>query len=96
MDLSSSGSVLLIKDNIKSVEHFQNIKSALDIMGTNHKSITIKIPDSLSMTSSVIGYLMKLIHKEGINLTMEVGDERLYSLLDDLGLKDEFHVRKSF
>jgi len=94
MELETDGSTLTIIDNIKSVAHFQEIKSALDKMKTTNSSISIKIPTSLSITSSVIGYLMKLIHKDGIRLSIAVGDERLVKLLSDLGLSSEFSVRK--
>jgi len=94
MELKVDGSILTIIDNIKSVEHFQEIKLALDKMKLSSSSISIKIPNSLSITSSVIGYLMKLIHKDGIRLSLSVGDERLVKLLTDLGLSSEFNVRK--
>ncbi len=94
MTLKTDGSVLIITDNIKSVDDFQEIKKELDSMKSAHTSITIKIINSLSMTSSVIGYFMKLIHKDGISLSMSIGDERLINLLDELGLSSEFNVRK--
>jgi hypothetical protein len=94
MELNIEGSTLTITDNIKSVEHFQEIKSALDKMKISNSSIHIKISNSLSITSSVIGYLMKLIHKDEIRLSMSVGDDRLVALLNDLGLSSEFNVSK--
>jgi len=94
MTLKTDGSVLIITDNIKSVDDFQKIKKELDAMKSTYTSISIKIINSLSMTSSVIGYFMKLIHKDGISLSMSIGDERLINLLDELGLSSEFNVRK--
>ena len=82
MTLKTDGSVLIITDNIKSVDDFQKIKKELDAMKSTYTSISIKIINSLSMTSSVIGYFMKLIHKDGISLSMSIGDERLINLLD--------------
>ena len=95
MQLTVKGNQLLITDNIKSVEHFQNIKSKLDEMKTKSSSLVIHIIDSLSITSSVIGYLMKLTHKESIRITILAGDERLVHLLNDLGLTQEFNVKKA-
>lgn len=94
MELNIDGSTLTITDNIKSVEHFQEIKTALDKMKINNSTIHIKISNSLSITSSVIGYLMKLIHKDSVRLSLTVGDDRLVALLNDLGLSSEFNVRK--
>jgi len=94
MELRTNSSVVEIIGNIKSVENFQEIKSVLDVMIKSHNLITLKIPTSLSMTSSVIGYLMKLIHKDGIQLSMQIGDDRLINLLKDLGLDKEFRITK--
>ncbi len=95
MQLKTDGSTLTITDNIKSVEHFQAIKSSLDEIKGSHSSISIRIIDSLSITSSVIGYLMKLVHKENIKISITAGDDRLINLLKDLGLSSEFNVRKA-
>ncbi len=95
MELKTTGSVLEILGNIKSVEHFQEIKSVLDKMKQNHTRITLKIPTSFSMTSSVIGYLMKLVHKDNIDLSILAGDIRLINLLKDLGLDTDFKITKA-
>jgi len=82
----------VITSCIKSVSDFQEIKTTIDaISGT---SINLEIIDSFSITSSVIGYLNKLIHKDGITIHMSVSDSRLYELLNDLSLISLFNVRK--
>ena len=45
------------------------------------------------MTSTVIGYLMKLVNIDKITISMIVGDQRLYQLLDELSLVKAFNVR---
>ena len=95
MQLKAAGNQLTITDNIKSIEDFQHIKTQLDEMKTKHASINLRIVDSLSITSSVIGYLMKLTHKENIRITILAGDERLLHLLNDLGLSQEFNAKKA-
>ena len=60
-----------------------------------HKSIIIEIKDSISITSSIIGYFTKLVQKEGIDLSIKVGDESLMELFDDLNLVSLFKVRKA-
>lgn len=94
MDISTSGSEVKITGNIKSVSDFQTIKSTLDSVIVNNSSINLIIEDSISITSSVIGYLNKLILKDGIKLTMSVGNDDLISLLNDLNLSSVFNVRK--
>lgn len=93
MEISYSSNIINIKGNIKSIEDFEKIKNILDSLINNYKSITINIPDSIAMTSSVIGYLNKLVLKDDINLKLNVGNESLYELLDDLGVISRFNVR---
>ena len=94
MEISTSGSNVTIKGNIKSVTDYQHIKSTIDPLIANNKQLTINIVDSISMTSSVIGYLNKLVLKDKIDLTIKVGSQELYDLLDDLNLISIFKVTK--
>jgi hypothetical protein len=94
MELSVSGNMVTIKGNIKTVSDYQEIKGNLDAITSNTKSMTIKILDSISITSSVIGYLNKLVLKDGVSLSIEVGNQQLKELFDDLNLTALFKVRK--
>ncbi|KJU84246.1 hypothetical protein MBAV_003560, partial [Candidatus Magnetobacterium bavaricum] len=58
------------------------------------RKITINIPQSLTMTSSVIGYLLKLVFEHKIDLSILVKDEKLFNLLDVLNLVAVFKVKK--
>ncbi len=95
MEILSIGNTATIQGNIKSISDLQEIKNCLGEMIQGNKSITLKIVDSISITSSVIGYLTKLIHKDKITISMIVGDLRLYNLLDELNLISQFNVRRS-
>jgi hypothetical protein len=44
------------------------------------------------MTSTVIGFLMKLVHHDKIQISISVGDSRLYDLLDELNLVQLLNV----
>ena len=94
MEINISSNDITITGNIKSVSHFQEIKNSLDRVASQHKSIVVNISDSLSITSSVIGYFNKLILKDNIDLRMNVGNEQLMHLLDDLNLTSVFKARK--
>jgi hypothetical protein len=85
---------LSIVGNIKSIEDGIEIKNALtSLQKTGAGSILLKIKDSFSMTSTVIGHLMKLVNIDKVNISLAVGDERLYQLLDELSLVQLFNVR---
>ena len=94
MDISASGNVVKIKGNIKTVSDYQDIKNTMDSLVGTHQSIIIEIPDSISITSSVIGYFTKLVQKDKIDLSIKVGDPDLMELFEDLGLVALFKVRK--
>jgi hypothetical protein len=95
MEIEASSNTLVIKGNIKSISDFQSIKQRLDTMIIENKSININILDSLSITSSVIGYLNKLVLKDNIDIHMNVKNEQLLHLLDDLNLISTFKAKRS-
>jgi len=94
MDISTTSNVVTITGNIKSVSDYQRIKETLDSMIQSQKSIVLEIKDSISITSSLIGYFTKLVQKEGIDLSIKVGDTSLLELFEDLNLIGLFKVRK--
>lgn len=94
MELTATSDTLTITGNIKSISDFQDIKNRLDSMKTTTKNILIIIKDSISVTSSVIGYFNKLILKDKIALRMKIGNAELMELLDDLHLSKTFNVSK--
>ncbi len=94
MNIETSSGTVTINGNIKSIGDFQAIKNAMDGMVSNHKSITINIVDSISLTSSIIGYLNKLILKDGINIQLNVGNYLLMDLINDLNLSSTFKAKK--
>jgi len=95
MEITSSSNTINITGNIKSINHLSEIKSLIDSVVSQHKSIIVNIVDSLSITSSVIGYFNKLILKDNINIEMRIGNDQLLNLLNDLNLTSTFKARKS-
>lgn len=95
MNIEARESVATITGNIKSVSDFQAIKSVLDGVVAQHSRITVNIPESLSITSSVIGYLNKLVLKDKVVISMSVGNQQLLDLLEDLNLASVFNAKKS-
>ena len=94
MKVTMSSNTLTITGNIKSVNDYQEIKTVADTLVQEHTSIIIVIEDSLSITSSVIGYFNKLVLKDAVRLSMHVGNQQLMELLDDLHLTSVFNVKK--
>lgn len=85
---------LEIIGNIKSIDDYSRIKSEIDvIVNAGQKEIHLKLLDSFSLTSSVIGYLIKTINLNKITLHTYVNDERLDKLLASLNLSTMFNVK---
>jgi hypothetical protein len=93
MEISSHDNIVNIDGNIKSISDFQNIKNTVDSIVAQHKKIVVNINDSISITSSVIGYFNKLILKDNIDLELNVASKQLIELFDDLNLTAAFKVR---
>ena len=95
MQIETTGSnELSINGNIKSIEDGMAIKEAMNALkNQGAKSIQVKIQDSFSMTSTVIGFLMKLVNIDQIRISLFVSDRRLYQLLEELSLVQAFNVR---
>ncbi len=94
MDISSSANTVKITGNIKSISDFQSIKSTIDAIKDSTSTITLDIRDSISITSSVIGYLNKLVLKDSIDLNMKVANAQLMELLNDLNLTGTFKAKR--
>lgn len=93
-NITKSTGGILINGNIRGTTDINKIKES--IASCNLKDgdcFTIEIKDSFAMPSAMIGYLMKLVEQNKIELTLKVGDERLAELLDDLGLTKAFNIK---
>ena len=83
-----------IEGVIKSVSDSQAIKDALNSCG-DIKSVNLEITDSFSITSSVIGFLLKKKQGDNVNLSIKVSDARIYELFQSLNLVEVLNVRKA-
>ena len=94
MEISTSGNTVNITGSIKSVSDYQTIKATFDSLKSSSSSIIVNIVDSISITSSVIGYFNKLVLKDKVNLQLNIGNQQLMELLGDLHLVEVFKARK--
>ena len=94
MQIDNNNNTISVKGNIASVSDFETIKENLETLKASHSNIVLKIYDSLVINSSLIGYLVKIVNQDGINLNFQAGSEVLYELLDDLGLSKTFNLER--
>lgn len=96
MDIETRGNEIVISGNIKTVEDGIAIKNVLrDSVNDGQRSFNLKIIDSFSMTSSVIGCLMNLVQNDKVVISVAVYNNNLYTLLDELGLLKILNVRQA-
>jgi hypothetical protein len=92
MKLETRGNGVDVYEVIKTIADSQNLISTIDTI-KNGGSVTVRIHDSFTLPSSVIGYLLKL-NDSNVSVHLEVKDDVLYELLSDLSLTQVFNVRK--
>ena len=89
---------IIVTGTIKPIANAQAIKEAISKAHQQHPDtiINLMIKDSFIITSSVIGFLMKSIKMDKMNLYVNVGSEELYTMLDDMSLIEVMNVRKAY
>lgn len=85
-----------ILGTIKTIVDGQNIKEAIrKAFDQNGKAaLRLHVKDSFIITSSVIGFLIKSIKIDKMDLHIHVASAELYSMLEEMNLIDSMNVRK--
>lgn len=96
MNITQNGAAeLTISGNIKTIDDSIALREAVQkLVEGGCDSVTLRIPESFAMPSAVIGYLMKLVNRDKVTLSVIAGDQRLRELLDELQLTVQFGVRE--
>jgi hypothetical protein len=94
LEITNNGndSNIVVSGVIRSVEDSTQLNEAIESVST--PSLQIVILDSFSMTSTVIGTLLKCTHAKKINLNIKVHNARLFTLFDNLNLVGELNIKK--
>lgn len=92
--IKNSQNELTILGNIKTIDDYQAIRTAtMALVNGGSTQIVYVMQDSLAMTSSVIGFLVKLVRHDKIQVSIQVHDIRLLELLEELALTELFRAR---
>ena len=83
-----------IKGVVKSIVDSQQIKDTVESVTHNVNNLTIEFIDSFALTSTVIGYLIKKVQADNLNLNIIIHNDQLFELFDMLSLTALFNVRK--
>lgn len=86
--------MITILGNIKTTDDYLAIKKLSNsLIEGGARQLTLVLLDSIAMTSSVIGYLIKLINHDKIKIAVHISDKRLMELLTELNLAGLFNAR---
>ena len=87
---------ITITGNIKTTDDYLAIRRhCQDLVDAGVRTFSLRIHESMSMPSSVIGYFVKLIKRDRVEIAMFIEDPRLLELLDELGLTGTFGARRA-
>ena len=90
----TNSSEITITGNIKTTADYLEIRNLVtEALWGGGTELTLRINESLSMPSSVIGFFVKLVNRDKVRLTMVIQDPRLLELLDELQLATLFGAR---
>jgi len=92
MEIKQTKNIIEVNGVIKTINNSQLLVDAIK-EAAKTGSVVLKINDSFSLPSTVIGELLKLKDND-VDITIEIKDEILYELLDDLNLVDTFNIKK--
>jgi hypothetical protein len=94
MEIKSSGThELTVTGIIKTIDDSMALRAEVQrLYEGGATAISLRIEDSFALPSAVIGYLMKLVNRDRVRLTLIAGDPRLSELLADLQLTNSFGV----
>lgn len=87
-------STIVITGHIKSIIDAQTIRKSIEeSIAQGSRSVHLVVEDSFSMTSAVIGFLLKVVN-DGIQISITLSDHRLWKLLNDFQLITVLNVQE--
>jgi len=95
ISLTVKNNEVIVSGNVISISDYWLIKeNVINLVEKGHKEIIITFNDAELLSSSVIGFFLKLTLKDKINLKIKVKNPQLYSFMEILGLIKTLQVEK--
>ncbi|MCS7214613.1 MAG: hypothetical protein RMI30_00470 [Thermodesulfovibrio sp.] len=96
IEVSVSNNLIRIYGQVQNIADYALIREKIvEMISNNFRDIKIVFEESNAVTSSIIGFLLKVTQKDKINIHVVAKNEDLYLLFEILGLIDIFKVTKS-
>lgn len=94
MKLETKDNTLMVYGMVKSFSDTQELKDAIEAIAQEHDSVVVDFIDAYSLASSVIGFLNKKIHADGVSIEVIARQEEFYELMQILSLTQTLKVKK--
>ena len=94
MNLELRNSHITITGNLTNDKDFHSLKTAIEGLLADYKTLVLEFHDTLVINSSLIGYLVNVVHQKGIQVNIHTANDTLYELIDYLGMHDIFNLKK--
>lgn len=93
--ISITDNVLRVRGQVQNISDYAIMREkVVNLMNEGKKELKIIFEESHAITSSVIGFLLKIAQKDKVNIHIVAKNEDLYLLFEILGLIDIFKVTK--
>ncbi|MDD3342902.1 MAG: hypothetical protein PHR87_04930 [Sulfurospirillaceae bacterium] len=95
--VNNNGYDITVTGNIKTIVDGKSIKDAITLAAHHHVGMPINlyIKDSFIITSSVIGFLIKVSKVDKLPLQVIVSSNELYEMLSEMNLLDSINIKKA-
>lgn len=95
VQVSTHNNVVRVSGQVQNIADYALIRERIsELISNNVRDIKIIFEDSNAVTSSVIGFLLKISQKDKIKIHVVAKNEDLYLLFEILGLVEIFRVTK--
>ncbi|MDF2953962.1 MAG: hypothetical protein OD816_001207 [Thermodesulfobacterium sp.] len=95
ISLTMKNNEVIVSGDVVSISDYWLIKEkVINLVEKGNKEIIIIFNDAEVLSSSIIGFFLKLVLKDKINLKVKVRNSQLYSFMETLGLIKTLQVEK--
>lgn len=95
MQIDIEGNAISVTGSVAKYEDYELIRNAAsEILKTSGKKLNIVFTDALTVNSALIGFMIKTVKVDNVDLQISVGNYKLYDLFKLLSLIDQLKVKK--
>lgn len=95
MEISVNGNKITILGSVSKYEDYVGIKHTVDeVISHSDNTLEIEFVDAMTVNSALIGYMIKCVKVQNIDVSISVVNHKLYEMLNLLSLTEVLKVKK--